>query len=69
MYKIFNNLEEILFITNPRDNFSKNPYEKRGNSLSMTREGFKANKKNGNFHFVTVIHNFFTNRVTELGIN
>ena len=30
MYKNLNNLEEISFISNPRDNFSKNPYEKRG---------------------------------------
>ena len=27
----------------------------------MMREGFKAKKKNGNCHFVTVIHSFSTN--------
>ena len=61
MFKLLNNLEEISFIKNPRDNFSKKPYEKRGNSLSMMREDFMAKKKNGNCHFVTVIHNFSTN--------
>ena len=68
MYKTLNNLEEISFITNPGDNFANNPYEKRGNvgnSVSMMREIFKAKDKNDNCHFVTVRHNFFTNRVTE----
>ena len=33
--------------------------------MSMMRESFKAKIKNDNCHFVTVRHNFFTNRVTE----
>ena len=68
MYKKLNKLEEISFFTNPRDNFSKNPYEKRGyvgNSMSMMRESFKSKDKNDNCHFITVRHNFFLNRVTE----
>ena len=68
MYKNLNSLEEISFISNPRESFYKNPYQKRekvGNSMSMMRESFKAKIKNDNCHFVTVRHNFFTNRVTE----
>ena len=68
MYKNLNNLEEISFISNPRESFYKIPYQKRekvGNSMSMMRESFKAKNKNDNCHFVTVRHNFFTNRVTE----
>ena len=68
MYKNLNYLEEVSFISNIRDNFSKNPYEKRGNvgnSMSMMRESLKAKNKNDNCHFVTVRHNFFANIVTE----
>ena len=36
-----------------------------GNSMSMMEESFRAKNKNDNCHFVTVRHNFFTNRVTE----
>ena len=50
------------------DNFSINPYEKRGNlgnSMSMMRESFKAKDKIDNCYLVTVRNNFLTNRVTK----
>ena len=49
MYKVFNNLEEISFIRDPKQNLSNNRYEKRdnvGNSLSLRREGFSARDSN-----------------------
>ena len=68
MYKNLNNLEDVSFISNLRNNFSKDPCVKRGNvgnNMSMRRESFKAMDKNDNCHFVTVRLNFFTSRVTE----
>ena len=39
MVKNLNNLEEISFSSNPRDNFFENPYEKRGNTVLYRIKG------------------------------
>ena len=68
MYKILKNLDEISWVRDPRENLSKNTYEKRenvGNDLSLVRERFSARNSNDHCHFVDVRHKFFSNRVTE----
>jgi hypothetical protein len=45
MHKILNNHDEILWVRDPRENPSKNPYgkmENLGNDLSLVREKFSA---------------------------
>ena len=72
MYKNLNNFEAISFISNPKDNFSKNLNEKRrnvGNSMRMMRESFKAKDKNDNCHKVTVRTSTLRTKSYNIGMN
>jgi hypothetical protein len=68
MYKILKNHDDISWIRDPRENLSRNTYEKRenfGNDLILVREKFSARNSNDHCHFVDVRHKFYSNRVTE----
>ena len=68
MYKILKNHDDISWVRDPRENLSKNTYEKSENfmnDLSLVRERFSARNSNDHCHLVDLRYKFFSNRVTE----
>jgi hypothetical protein len=63
MYKIKNKLE-VNWTDGPKLPDSQYP-KGVGNSYNLVRNSFTAKQRNDFCHFVSIRHNFFSNRVTE----